>query len=405
MKKLLVKLSKLKKEQILDILSKTMEKDAPFEIKLQNFVDCRFDQLARQNEINDDISKYRELWGEAERIIDELNEYGGGPEEDEDTAYNNLNKIVELFKQGNLHENIKKEFVEKCVYFFDLGNSGMDDALIEACFDICEKRDDWLFLIGKLKKVGRDYATRLIMRIYRNYLNDDEGYLQLRMNNLHYGTDYYDLVKYYNNKGDKQRAFETALEGLKKGEGRIIDLIIYLQEYYKNKKDHANALKYHQLIFKEGPSLDSYKQIKNFCIGDEWKIVSKELYEQISSKEWIKRQIDFKNKEYQTVFESITTTEFSFDDEWARKLEPFFPKELIEIYQQKIKQNIEYKKVGAYFTAVSYCFRVKHILKSTLNKKEDWSRYLNSLKENYPQLPALQRELRRLEDHMEEDND
>jgi hypothetical protein len=396
MKRLLDKLRELKKEQILDIVLKMMEQDEVFKIKLQKYVDSKFHQLARKNEIDDDNGKYHELWDEAEGIIDDLNDYGGGSEEDEITAYDNLQGIVELFKKGNLDVSLRREFIKNCVHFYQLGNSGMGDNLIDASFDVCENKDDWLFLIDNLKEIDENYTNHLIMEIYKEHLKDDETYLQLRMDNLHYGTDYYDLVKYYDARGDKQKAIKTALEGLKNGTGRIIDLITYLQKYYKNKKDHVNSLKYHLLAFRENPSLDSYKEIKIFCTSDEWKAISKELYVYVLGNECVKRHIDFENKEYKKVFESITKTKYCFDTEWAKKLEPFFPEALIKIYKQRIEQNIAYKQVGAYSTATSYCIGVKRILENILNKKEEWRRYIESLKERYPKLPALQRELKKL---------
>lgn len=405
MKKLIEKLSELKKEQILNILSKIMEKDESFRVKLQNSVDNQFNKLAKQNEIDEDIDKYSELWDEAESIINNLSEYGGGPEEDEITASDNLHNIVKLFKKGNLSLDLKHEFIKNCIHLYDMGNSGMDDDLIEVSFEVCENKEDWFFLIEHLKKVGSDYANDLIMRIYKDHLKNDEAYLELRMKDLHYGMDYYDLVKYYENKGNKNKAFEIAIEGLEKGEGRIIDLIIYLRDYYKNKKDHHNTLKYYLLSFKESPSLDSYNEIKDFCIGNEWSTVSKELYGNILTNEYVKRQIDFENKEYKKIFESITKTEYCFDDAWACKLEPFFSKEIMAIYKQKIKQNIEHKNVKNYYIASNYCFRLKNILVNILKKDQDWTIYLNSLKENYPKLPALRRELKNLEDNQCEDED
>lgn len=393
------KLSELKKEQILDILSKIMEKDESFKLKLQNSIDNQFTQLSRKNEIDADIDKYSELWDEAEEIIDKLNEYGGGPEEDEMTASDNLSEIVELFRKGNLNTDFKRKFVKGCIDLYAAGNSGMDDDLVHASFDVSENKEDWLFLIEQLKKIGSDYANDLIMRIYKDHLKNDEAYLEMRYNDLQYGMDYYDLVKYYDENGDKNKAFEIAEEGLKKGKGRIIDLIIYLRDYYKNKKDHYSTLKYYVLSFKESASIELYREIKHFCIGDEWSAVSKELYENTLNDESVKRNICLENKEYKKIFESITKTEYSFDDSWAKKIEPFFPIELLAIYKRKIKQNIEYKNVKNYYIASNYCFRVKHILVNILKKDKEWAIYLNSLKENYPKLPALQRELKNLEDN------
>lgn len=60
------------------------------------------------------------------------------------------------------------------------------------------------------------------MKIYRDYLRDDEAFLKERLARMKYGTDYYELVMYYHEKGETTRAIELAEEGLAKGEGRVL---------------------------------------------------------------------------------------------------------------------------------------------------------------------------------------
>ena len=82
-----------------------------------------------ENENNN--SKYCSLWDEAEEIISEFNEYGGGPEEKEEVVYSNLQEIVKLFNQGKLSEEAKLEFINNCFeqYYYD--NSRFEDLLKE----------------------------------------------------------------------------------------------------------------------------------------------------------------------------------------------------------------------------------------------------------------------------------
>jgi lipoate-protein ligase A len=48
--------------------------------------------------LNDEL--LMEYWEKAENIIAEFNEYGGGPEDEEEEAYQWLNEISELIRKG-----------------------------------------------------------------------------------------------------------------------------------------------------------------------------------------------------------------------------------------------------------------------------------------------------------------
>ncbi len=78
------------------------------------------------------------------------------------------------------------------------------------------------------------------MNIQKSYLRNEKAYLEMRMENLHYGMDYWDLVEFYVNKGDLEKALETAEQGILKGEGRLTELFRFLFEHFAKESDTAN---------------------------------------------------------------------------------------------------------------------------------------------------------------------
>lgn len=89
----------------------------------------------------------------------------------------------------------------------------------------------------KLDEYLSDWRKEQVMKIQREYLHNDEAYLQKRMQTLNYGMDYWDLVEYYIEKRDRVKALETAEMGILKGEGWVTKLFEFLWEYYSKKKE------------------------------------------------------------------------------------------------------------------------------------------------------------------------
>ncbi len=68
-----------------------------------------------------------EYWNNAQNIIADFNCYGGGPEKDEEEAYEWLEKISGLIKEDQITSVAKKEFLDEAFVEYDAGNSGFDD--------------------------------------------------------------------------------------------------------------------------------------------------------------------------------------------------------------------------------------------------------------------------------------
>ena len=393
------------KEQLISTIKKAINKNDSFKQEILELVNKDKDNFKKINEDRNNYSEYDALWYEAEPIINSFNELGGGDEDDEAIVYDNLDKIVQLFQSEKLDEETKIEFIDNCFECYFWGNSGFDDLLRDSAFEVCNSKENWQLVIEKLKRSNSDYDADCIIGIYKDKLNDDETYLKLRMADLYFGGDYYDLVEYYHKKNKIEKAVEIAKEGIEKGKGRISDLVEFLLVFYIKNKDYENSLKYYTLSFNEGPSLEKYNEIKRFCKNDDFDKISKKLYESINdgrSKE-VKAEIDFINGDYQLVFNYVKENESGiFYGErlknWTQKLEPHFPKDILKMYLKKIMHILEYKISKEYSVAEYYLRRIKEIYLEIINNKKEWDDLIYSLKQKSIKLPSFQKILQGLEE-------
>lgn len=392
-------LENLTKEQLIKIIDEASRKNEQIKKDLKNLAEKNKNLFESQN----NYKEYSSLWDEAEEIISEFDELGGGPEEDEDTVHNNLFDIVELFKNNKLDEKTRKEFIENCFEYYN-GNSGFDDALRDSIFEVCTAKEDWLFVIDKLKKSGSDYDNECIIRIYKDNLKDDETYLKLRMANLSSGTDYYDLVDYYSKKGKNEMAVNFAKEGIERGLGRIIDLIDFLLEFYTKNGDYENTFKYKILSFRDSPTFEKYFEIRKSSDIKDKKEVLDEIVNACENHE-LKAKINYLNKNYQQVLEYLKSNQeadflyVTRFKEWAQKLEKYFPQDLIEIYLKKVQRILEFKISKEYSAAGYYLHRIKLIYLGKIKDKKEWEDLFAKLKKKSEKLPSFQKMLKNLEEN------
>jgi len=389
------------KEQLIEIIDKTTNENKSFKQKIDEYANKK---RADFEEVNNH-SEYSILWNKSEKIISEFNEYGGGDEDDESIVYKNLDKIVEFFQQKKLDEKTKIEFINNCFEHYYCNNSGFEDLLRDSIFNVCDNKKDWLLVIEKLKRSSSNYDADQIIKIYRDKLGDDETYLRLRMANLHYGADYFDLVEYYHKKNELDKAVNIAKEGIEKDTGRIIDLIEFLLDIYTKNKDYENILKYRLLSFKENPSFEEYLKIREFCAKPDVDRVLDELRNIIraSKDEELKVKVDYFNGNYLTALKYVKSYlgNYYYDSkikEWAIKLEPHFPKDLSNIYLDKIKHILEHKIAKEYSSAGYYLGRVKIIFLNIMHSKKEWDNLLHSLNQKSIKLPSFQKMLQGFEE-------
>ena len=73
-----------------------------------------------------------EYWENAESIISEFNQYGGGSEDAEEEARDWLGRIVQLAEEGHISTEAKLKFMDEAFVQYNIGNSGFEDELAEA---------------------------------------------------------------------------------------------------------------------------------------------------------------------------------------------------------------------------------------------------------------------------------
>lgn len=338
-------------------------------------------------------------------ILTEHNTYGGGPEDEEEEVWDCLDEIEKLFMEDKLDDSLKKEFIDKMFYFYDWGNSGFNDDIMDSVFNICKSREDWINVVKKLEKKDGDYRKELVMRIYKDHLNNEEKYLELRSKDLQYGMDYYDLVKFHQNKGDLEKAVLTAIEGLEKGEGRIIDLLEFLYDYHKKKNDYPQALSYLKKIFIEEACFERYNQMKIFVLKDDWPEIDRWCQKILSGQKKDNQlaRIHYANRQFDKVLNYVLTKPDSFFDlevyekeHYAKLLNSIFPNELLSYYTDKMNRCIQLTCRDNYRKAAGYGQTVKEIYEKYLGQPDKWQEMINQIRITHQKKPALLDEFRKL---------
>lgn len=393
-----------------------------------------------------------EHWYDAKSIISQFNKYGGGLEDEESECYSYLDDIEELAKKGEISTEAKFEFMDELFEEYNIGNSGFEDKMMDICFTLCKTKEEWQYLVKKLDERPTEWRRDLIMDIQKKHLKDNDAYLKMRKEDLHYGMDYWDLAEFYIQKGERKKAVEIAEEGLLKGDGRLTELFEFLSdhyaksrdlanlervvqyaikkksdekemldrlfEYYKAENDYENAkrvlLKAFEYVKAAGyiPEVRSYahyNKMKQFMVEADWKDIEPKIIQEVRGKDledYIRICLD-KNMKKEVVnillnppkkrpgIGFVFEKEYNFD-EFAKRLKEEFPEDIIEYYWQKAYSNIQNGNRGTYRTAARYLGMVKHIYIDILNEESRWEQRFSNLKVEFKKRPALLEELREL---------
>lgn len=331
---------------------------------------------------------------------------GGGSEEDEDEACSRLNRISDLIKEGDISTRAKLEFLDDAFEEYNYENSGLEDAMMDVFFEICQTKEEWGYLVKKLDERPSDWRKKLIMDIQREYLHNDKAYLEERMKNLHYGMDYWDLVAFYIKKGEIRKALETAEQGILKGEGRLTELFQFLSDHFVKNGDVANLERVVQTALtrkhEEKPMLDrlfeyyraqgnyekakgallksfefagnkgyyvEYKRMKEFLKDSDWKQIEPKIFNEIKDKnihEYLRICLD-KNmkKEVLDIVLNPPKNKWGFVlendfDQFADKIKEDFPEKIIEYYWKKAHAKISNGNRKTYSEAAVYLSRARN---------------------------------------------
>ena len=152
------------------------------------------------------LNQLENHWTRASEIIDEFNEYGGGPEEEEEIACDELEKMTELLETEEIPWEPRKELLEEVLDFIRMDNSGFSDMLTDVADAMCRTREEKVYLADFLSQ-SKGYYGNWASEIYRA-CGEDGKYLESKKANLHYSWDYLELARYYEKHKDSKQALQ-----------------------------------------------------------------------------------------------------------------------------------------------------------------------------------------------------
>ena len=100
-----------------------------------------------------------QYWTRASEIIDEFNEYGGGPEEEEEIACDELEKMTELLETEEIPWEPRKELLEEVLDFIRMDNSGFSDMLTDVVRSMCRTKEEKIYLADLLSQSKGYYGN------------------------------------------------------------------------------------------------------------------------------------------------------------------------------------------------------------------------------------------------------
>lgn len=238
-------LKDVSQEELIKIINRLVSFDTDSEEWLLNYCKQKGNDSNKSLIVKKQIQHY---WNEAEEIIREANQYGGTYNEDD--AYSALSMIDNLCNEKKTDWKFRQPIVDEMLEQFYIGNSGFDDALVDSCMVLCQSKDEKLYLAAALSK-GGDYYAGVAAKMFLDYGEEDE-YLRVRQDNLHYGSDYIELANYYLRKNQYNKAIELVEESLKRADGRMDEVYEWLFKKYAKKKQEDKIIGlYHKAIDKK----------------------------------------------------------------------------------------------------------------------------------------------------------
>lgn len=101
------------------------------------------------------INQLEHHWTRASEIIDEFNEYGGGPEEEEEIASDELEKMMELLETEEIPWEPRKELLEEVLEYIPMDNSGFYDMLTDVADAMCRTKEEKVSCTSYTRNAGR----------------------------------------------------------------------------------------------------------------------------------------------------------------------------------------------------------------------------------------------------------
>lgn len=181
------------------------------------------------------------LWNELESDLLDLDECDYECDENGFYVADCLSKITEILKENEIPKKERLALIEEVLPYINSG-IGMDACLYDVAYAACKSDEDWKFLAESFEQIGNDCSLDRAREIYRK-IGSNAKFLELRTMKMISGLDYYDLVSFYVEQGDMERAVAMALEGMAKAAGRKNELCEFMVKHFSKEDNPFEYLK------------------------------------------------------------------------------------------------------------------------------------------------------------------
>lgn len=289
------------------------------------------------------------------------------------------------------------------------------EALKAALDRICSTEADLRYLVGCLKVSLFAQVNEWLAEYYLK-LGEDAKYLRIRHKNLEFESQYLDLAKYWQSRGDETKYLKTLedwVAGLATRERqthygnysgserpRILDV---LATHYQNATDDKNLCRVMLVQAEYGNySLELYKQIKIVSLRlNQWTKHQPILLKQAGKEPKLLAQIYLYEEQWEQAIELTQQLKSSPHQEAvnllvAEGITRVRPQAAIQIYKKLAEGAIGLRDRRHYAIAAQHLAQAKTVYLSILKDAATWQRYIEEVRKTYKRYPALQDELRKL---------
>ena len=342
------------------------------------------------------------LWYEAEPDLSELDDYGGGDYDLVDHVGELLYELAKGLEQKKIHREYRRELLDEVISYIRSGNAGMDDELYDVTYAACYDSEDLRDLAKRFETTGREWPIDHARRIYRD-IGDHQKYLELRSHRMKYGSDYHDLATFYWETGERNKAIEVAIKGLKEAEGRMDELRTFMIERAQESEDRPGYL---ELKFEEavdGLTLEKYRAFKKVCTKEEWDDFEPRMLASLGSAwDGDRMRIHMFRKEYDKALSILKTNRYpdrAYDDggilKVAEDLESVYPEEILSFYIAGLGNLNGSFDRKIYARKARVMAKVRHVWVDLLEKPEKWKEFGSRVKHMNLRRSAFQEEFAR----------
>jgi len=390
-------LSAATKEQLIDLL-KDLTHAPNLQRRCLEYLNDRVETSASIHEEAKD-SAVMALWQEVDFELSELDAYGGGEYGMMEDVAEGLYQLESMLKETDLSENEWEPLLIQVFNYIKSGKAGLDDALYDVADAMCKTDQQWLEVAGRFEALQDDWPRRHAMQIYKK-LGQRDKYLKLRSLKMCVGMDFYDLADFYWNTGEKDKAMEVALRGMKQGEGRMDELRSFVMKRAQESGERETWLAHYfdqQVCWL---TLSSYKEFQRECSKEEWEQYEPKLVARLEKNlniEEVKIHLFrgedeaalrfFKMQRFPQGY-ALNSDVFAV----AKELEVRYPSEMLAFYQGSAGDLNVTASRKEYATKAKLVAHVRRVFVNVLHQPDEWKAYATTIKRNNYSRPAFQQE-------------